>query len=439
MTLTAWCRKRSRFDLALALALAALAVNLGLARYVGSLPAGALSTFWLDISYQWCVAAMVFFLLQSAGIEQRWLYWLCLSQALAGTVVLGGMGLRSLQERIPLFQVWQILNVGALLVLATGICYFAARRGGPRRWFVVGTTLLGLGIALNDMLHAQTLQTGTAFGHYLYPAFLLLVWLIMTGRGTEGQSAIDAQQAGHVQALSRLRTEQAIHSDLLNRRAIESERKRIASDLHDGVGSQLVNLIATLDPHSPQQQTMAIALEQCLLDLKIMVDSIDGEHDSIIDALARLRYRIQPSLDRLGIYMAWSMQDARELAVVTPDKVLQLLRISQEALSNVMRHSRASTVEVTCRYLASSQCLLLEICDNGRGIQTAMAGRRTTGKGLAGMRQRAESIGASIEFSRCQGDRTGTRIMLLLPLPPPSKDAGAQAMHGPIRPMGERA
>ena len=440
MTLTAWCRKRSRFDLALALALAALAVNLGLSRYAAA--AGTPSTFWLAISYQWCVAAVAFFLLQSARIEREWLYWLCLSQARAGTVVLGGMdlhGLRGLQGHIPLFQAWQILNVGFFLVLAAGICYFAARRGGPHRWFVMGTTLLGLGIALNDVLHAQTLHTGTAFGHYLYPAFLLLVWLVMTGRGTDSHSAIDAQQTGHLQALSRLRAEQASHSDLLSRRAIESERKRIASDLHDGVGSQLVNLIATLDPHSAQQQAMAIALEQCLLDLKIMVDSIDGEHDSIIDALARLRYRIQPALDRLGIHMAWSMQDAAELARVTPDKVLQLLRISQEALSNVMRHAHASTVEVTCRYLPYSQCLLLEICDNGRGIQAAMADRRGTGKGLSGMRQRAETIGASIEFSRCQGDRTGTRIMLLLPLSPPSKDSRAQATHSPMRPLDEMA
>ncbi|WP_168226737.1 sensor histidine kinase [Rhodoferax sediminis] len=444
MTLTAWCRKRSRFDLALALALAALAVNLGLSRYAGGAAAGTPSTFWLDISYQWCVAAVVFFLLQSASIEREWLYWLCLSQALVGTVVLGGMGLhglRSLQGRIPLFQAWQILNVGFFLLLAAGICYFVARRGGPHRWFVMGTTLLGLGIALNDVLHAETLQTGTAFGHYLYPAFLLLVWLVMTGRGTDSHSAIDAQQTGHLQALSRLRAEQASHSDLLSRRAIESERKRIASDLHDGVGSQLVNLIATLDPHSPQQQAMAIALEQCLLDLKIMVDSIDGEHDSIIDALARLRYRVQPSLDRLGIHMAWSMQDTGELALVTPDQVLQLLRISQEALSNVMRHSRASAVEVTCRYLPYSQCLLLEICDNGRGIQAAMADRRGTGKGLSGMRQRAESIGASIEFSRCQGDRMGTRIMLLLPVSAQTDPhgAGAPATRGPVRPLSDMA
>ncbi|MDR3451368.1 MAG: histidine kinase [Rhodoferax sp.] len=444
MTLTAWCRKRSRFDLALALALVALVVNLGLTRYGGGAAAGALSTVWLDISYQWCVAAVVFFLLQSAGIKQEWLYWLCLSQALAGTVVLGGTGLyglRGLQGRIPLFQAWQILNVGFFLALATGICYLAARRDGPHRWFVMGTTLLGLGIALDDMLHAESLHTGTAFGHYLYPVFLLLVWLVMTGRGPDGQSAIDAEQEGHLQALNRLRAEQATHSDLLSRRAIESERKRIASDLHDGVGSQLVNLIATLDPHSPQQQAMAIALEQCLLDLKIMVDSIDGEHDSIVDALARLRYRIQPSLDRLGIHMVWNMQDARELAVVTPDQVLQLLRISQEALSNVMRHSRATTVEVTCRYLVSSQCLLLEICDNGRGIQAAVADRRATGKGLSGMRQRAESIGASIEFSRCQGDQTGTRIMLLLPVSvqtAPHK-ASAHAAKGVAYPLREMA
>lgn len=442
MSLTTWYRKRSRFDLALALALAALAVNLGLARYLGSRPSSALSDFWVDTSYQWCIAAVAFFLLQSAGIEQDWLYWLCLSQALVGTVMLGGAGLHGLQGSGRIFQAWQAINVAFCLALAAGICYFAARRGGKHPWFVIGATLFGLGIALDDVSHADTLRTATAFGHYLYPVYLLLVWLVMTGRGADSQSAFDdlaAEQAGHVEALGRLRAEQALQSDLLSRRAIESERKRIASDLHDGVGSQLVNIIATLDPRSPSQQAIAVALEQCLLDLKIMVDSIEGEHDSVIDALARLRYRIQPSLDKLGIQMVWNVQDSAEIGSVTADKVLQILRISQEALSNAMRHSQASAIEVTCRYLASNQCLLLEICDNGRGIQAAMAGRRAVGKGLAGMRLRAETMGARLAFSSCRGDRTGTRIMLLLPVRPPSQEVGAHAVHGLAPPLSEIA
>ncbi|MGH8821542.1 MAG: sensor histidine kinase [Rhodoferax sp.] len=388
---------------------------------------------------------MAFFLLQSAGIMQSRLYRLCSAQVLIGTVLLGAMVLNGLNQASAVFQGWQAINAVFCAVLAIGVCRFAIRRRIRRRWFLIGATLFGLGIALNGVLNADAVRTGTAYGNYLFPVYLLLVWLVMTGRSPDRLSAFDdlaSEQAEHFEALRRLRAEQAAQSDFLSRRALDSERKRIASDLHDGVGSQLVNLIATLDLHSRQQQVMATALEQCLLDLKIMVDSIDGEHDSIIDALARLRYRIQPSLDRQGIQMTWNMQHSPELDLVASDKVLQLLRISQEAVSNIIRHSEASVVEVTCRYAASNRSLLLEICDNGRGIQATLAGKRMTGKGLRAMRERAETIGASFEFSHCQSDRTGTRIMLLLPVPvpvQPHKTEGVPALNGFAHSMSEHA
>lgn len=409
-----WWRHRTRFDDALALALLALAVNLLLVRHFDHASLAALPAFLESTSYQWCIAAVAFFLLRSAGIRRGWLHWAWLAQALAGTAILVAIEVAVPGPPGRAYQLWQTVNVAMCLILAAGIGYGAMRQPRQHRWFVLATTLLGLGIAANDVIDPVALRSGTALGHYLYPAFLLLVWLVMTGRVFGERAAV---RAAHGQALQTLLAEQTVQGELLRRRAIESERKRIASDLHDGVGSQIVNLIATLEPHSPSQQIIAAALERCLLDLKIMVDSIEGEGDSITDALARLRYRVQPALDRLGMQMNWNMHDARQLASIPPDKVLQLLRVCQEALSNTMRHSKASLVEVTCRYVASSRCVLLEICDDGRGIRATLADRQGTGKGLAAMRRRAGAMGARIEFSSCRSDGTGTRIMLLLPVP----------------------
>lgn len=410
-------RRRTRLDQALALALLAVAVNLLLVRYLDGDSVHPLPRFLVNTSYQWCLAAIAFFLLQSAGVRHGWLHWAWLAQALAGTALLAAAGIAARGAAASrAYPAWQAVNVAMCLILAAGIGHGAIRHARQHRWFIAAMALLGLGIAANDVLDVDKLLAGTASGHYLFPVFLVLVWLVVTGR-LFGERA--AAQAAHLRTLRTLLAEQTAQGESLRRHAVESERKRIASDLHDGVGSQLVNLIATLDPHSPRQQAMAVALEQCLLDLKIMVDSIGGEDDSIIDALARLRYRVQPALDRLGIGMRWDMQDAQQLAHLPADRVLQLLRISQEALSNAMRHARASTLEVTCRYLASNQCLLLEICDDGCGIRASVAQRHPIGRGLAGMRQRAEAMGARIEFSSCRSDGTGTRIMLLLPVPAP--------------------
>jgi hypothetical protein len=77
--------------------------------------------------------------------------------------------------------------------------------------------------------------------------------------------------------------------------------------LHDGVGSQLVNIIASRDTNMPQQQAVALALEQCLVDLKMMVEGIEDAIDGLIHALGNLRYRVQHSLEKLGIRMMWKV------------------------------------------------------------------------------------------------------------------------------------
>jgi len=191
------------------------------------------------------------------------------------------------------------------------------------------------------------------------------------------------------------------------------ERRRIAQDLHDGVGSQIVNILSSLDSHAPQQQAVALALEQCLVDLKMTVDAIDSADDNVLEALGRLRYRIQHSLDKLGIRMVWKVDICDELEAVRGVPAQQVLRIAQESLSNVMRHAHASAVEVVCRFVPETRQMVLEVRDNGAGITRGKEGR-PSGKGLEGMRRRAQGIGGELVISSKTG--SGTRVRLVLPL-----------------------
>ncbi len=211
----------------------------------------------------------------------------------------------------------------------------------------------------------------------------------------------------------RPRRETASHA---GQRVIELERKRIAQDIHDGVASQLVSLIATLDPQIPGQQRIIGALETSLLELKFIVNSLANQFNSVVDALASLRYRIQPALDRQGITLKWTMEDAPQLDTLTPERSIHVLRIAQEALNNVLQHSGANAVQMSCTFNEDKNSLELFISDNGRGLSD----KNGQGNGLSNMKNRARIVAGNLQIRSNDvsgtGDRAGTEIYLTVPL-----------------------
>lgn len=192
---------------------------------------------------------------------------------------------------------------------------------------------------------------------------------------------------------------------------MRAERQRIAHNLHDSVGAQLVQAMALLDPGAPAQADAVRALEQCLLELRIVVDSMDGSDDSLADRLARLRYRIQPVLERRGIQMEWAVVGAENACLPTGEAALHLGAIVQEALSNMLQHAHASRVSVVLEVLPDPRRWRLQVSDNGCGLPAHLAGAQAgapaggQGQGLAGMRWRAHQLGAQLQWGR--GDLGG--------------------------------
>jgi signal transduction histidine kinase len=180
--------------------------------------------------------------------------------------------------------------------------------------------------------------------------------------------------------------------------AVLAERHRIACDLHDGVGSRLVALLASNDSRSSESRALSMALQACLLELQMTVDSLDDQASAtIVERLGHLRYRLQPAFDRLGIRLVWNVRDVALAHPMSPDSAMQVCRIAQEALSNVMRHSQASRVEVRFGPQEGSRGLVLEVQDNGRGLGLGPDASGGTlpdhlGKGLRSMRARANAL-----------------------------------------------
>lgn len=196
--------------------------------------------------------------------------------------------------------------------------------------------------------------------------------------------------------------------------ALLAERQRIARDLHDRVGSQLLNAVALLDARAPQPHAAREVLALSLLDLRLIVDAMAADGDPLPHRLARLRHRLQPVLDQRGIRMVWDVPDGAPdgalhgtedgglvdgLPGVLPPAgrvAAEITAIAQEALSNVLQHAQqANEVHVSLQYLAHTGCWCLRVQDNGQGVATAR-GDGPAGQGLRSMAQRAHALGGSL-------------------------------------------
>ncbi|MBU4519314.1 MAG: ATP-binding protein, partial [Gammaproteobacteria bacterium] len=148
---------------------------------------------------------------------------------------------------------------------------------------------------------------------------------------------------------------------------------------------------------------------------------VDGLYEDVthpLEALAMLRYRVQPCLDRMGIFMVWDIEDSPAMGQLSPHAVTQFLKIAQEAIANVMRHAQATEIRVVCEYDETGRRIELTIADNGRGFDDHRRRQAARSKGLAGMLRRATDMGGTLEIDSTPGQ--GTRVFLSLPCPDPA-------------------
>lgn len=199
-------------------------------------------------------------------------------------------------------------------------------------------------------------------------------------------------------------------------RVQEDERRRLARELHDGLGQnltalkhRLAQIAGELGPgHDALRTRMEAAIALCSASLE------DTRHMS--------RLLRPPILDDLGLvpalrWLARSVQESSGLAVVVEvgdlpplggETQTLLFRVAQEALNNAARHARAESVLV--RLVASDAALQLQVIDDGVGFEPAQA----HGSGLGGMRERLRLHGGRLELRSTPG--RGTRLRASVPL-----------------------
>jgi len=206
-------------------------------------------------------------------------------------------------------------------------------------------------------------------------------------------------------------------------RAQEDERLRISRELHDDTAQILATLSRGLDSLTTGKRELTKPVIKQLKKLHEM-------SDSALDGVRRFSQDLRPSiLDDLGLVPAleWLIADlekgygtATKVDItgsrrrLTPEIELTVFRIAQELLSNIRRHSQASSVEMSLDF--GTDALTLIVSDNGQGfnVPERTSDLAQSGKlGIIGMRERARLIGGTLVVQSEKG--TGTTITLRIP------------------------
>ena len=192
------------------------------------------------------------------------------------------------------------------------------------------------------------------------------------------------------------------------RAAIAAERGRILQDMHDGMGAQLITALRLARREDADRSQLIGSIEESLQDMRLIVDSLDMTDHDLLPLLGNLRFRLEPRLSALGIHLQWDVQPVPPLDYLTPESVLAILRIVQEAINNALQHANPRQLRITVRPLA--QGIQIVVADDGHGFSPVASGHHS--HGLRGMQQRADKLGAQLQLS---SDLTGTRVQLTLP------------------------
>lgn len=325
-------------------------------------------------------------------------------------VVLGSSSAVALQEAVP-----SMTPVGAAVQVLGAVLFGSAAvvcRELWRRDRSIGDAYVTFGLVL-----AAFAQLHGAISPSTHPGPVTSADLLRNGFYLALLLAIEAEARALLGALREAnQTLAALRVSEVERATLE-ERAWLSRELHDGLAQDLwlaklkVARLSAMDL-DPEERTLASEIggaielglteaRQAVMALRIAAESEDTFRDLM------MRY-VQDFEERFGLRVEFSCAD--DLPTLPVRAQAELLRIAQEALTNVRRHADGTIVRVCAA--ADATHFHLSVMDNGRGFDQSAV--QATSFGLAAMRERAGLIGGELEVITRPGD--GTRVQVAVPL-----------------------
>jgi signal transduction histidine kinase len=363
----------------------------------------------------WLLATLTLFTHRLLGVRRPRL------ERGVGAAVLAGTVFFASTDGTPLYHALRPLWGAGVLGFGLYPGYLTVRRAF-RTPSLEASLLLTSGLVLNV---AGAHDIGVANGALSLEHDMAIAWAVVIGVGLTAWVfvrrfivALDTSEALSAELERRVadkHVELERNYERLNRlereRAVAHERERMMADLHDGLGGQLVSTLAVLRSGEAEPRELEDALQAALDDMRLLIHSIQGDESDLVGALAMLRSRLAPRLQHAGLVLDWPVQEVPTPRGFGPEKALQVMRVVQEAIANVLKHAGARGLRVRAgvvdRGAGRHVCVAVE--DDGRGLEAVHG----SGRGLANMRRRAAALGGQLEL---ESGPAGTSVRLLLPL-----------------------
>ncbi len=267
---------------------------------------------------------------------------------------------------------------------------------------IVLISTLGCGVlAIHDVLvianvldQTNTLTFKVAFILLLPPFSGIFIYRLIAAMNRVDELVSSLE--GRIEAKeSQLREAFDQRRELEKRQALSQERQRIMQDVHDGVGGQLMSIIAMTSSGSPRSDDIESSARAALEDLRVVIGSLDVE-DDIAVILGTFRERAEQQLALHGIELHWQMIELPSVEGFSPSSALNMLRILQEAVTNAAKHSGARNLTIRFTLLGdANDALQIDIEDDGCGMDS----NQKAGYGLKNMESRAAALDGSIAVS----------------------------------------
>lgn len=283
------------------------------------------------------------------------------------------------------------------------------------RWTVAGCAGVG-GLWLWQRLAGEddvnwTAVVGCALG--MLAAIALVAYI----------AVLDHEGRKRQQLYDELAAAQAEREAAEREAGILTERQRLSREIHDTLTQGFASIALHLDAALADMPAQSPASRQVGRAMRTARENLD-ESRRLVQALrpvhldhARLPDAVRQLTSRLADETGMSAS-----TVVTGDPVTleaaadrELLRVVQEALTNIRRHAHAHEVTVTLSYL--DDLVMIDVADDGCGFKVQDASR---GVGLDAMRERAQSLGGTLTVESAPGEGTTVAVGLALPARPPA-------------------